>query len=38
MFEMDLYEDYICPKCNRSSELCNCQDEDNEVTEQAVNH
>ncbi len=26
MFEIDLYEDYVCPKCGRRSELCNCND------------
>lgn len=28
MDEIDLYEGYICSKCGRCSELCNCVDEE----------
>lgn len=31
MFDIDLYEDYVCLKCGRCSELCNCNDNNEEI-------
>lgn len=38
MFEIDLYEEYICTKCNRCSELCNCNDNDKDVIENTLDY
>lgn len=28
IFDIDLYDGYVCSKCGRSSELCNCYETD----------